>query len=259
MIGAIIGDIVGSTYEFHNTRDYNFELFPEGSSFTDDTICTIAIADAILKNDPYKNSLIRWCKRYPEKEAMFGIAFSTWFNSDNPQSYESFGNGAAMRVSPIGWAFDKESTVMRHAEWSAKCSHSHIEGIKGAITIAKSVFTLVRNHEKGRDQVHEICKYWYGADYEDRLPMAGVWDMTCMGCVPLAIHLFLNSRNFEDAIRLAISYGGDSDTLGAIVGSLAGAYYEIPEDMAEKTMSYLPSEMLNVIYQFNNRCILNRV
>lgn len=251
MIGAIIGDIAGSTYEFHNTRDYNFPLFAEGSSYTDDTICTIAIAYAILRNIPYRDSLIEWCRKYPHPMGAYGVSFSRWIQSENPQGYDSFGNGAAMRVSPIGWAYSIEATVQRHAEWSAKCSHSHPEGIKGAITIAKAVYILSHYHWKeAREQVSELCKYWYGSDYESRLPMAGQWDETCMGCVPLAIHLFLQSESFEDAIRKAVSYGGDSDTLGAIVGSLAGAYYEIPDSLVTEAMNIIPQEMRSVILRF---------
>ncbi len=255
MIGAIIGDIVGSTYELHNTQNYDFELFPQGSSFTDDTVCTIAIADAILRGISYRDSLIEWCRKYPERRAMFGSAFANWIFND-PSPYDSFGNGAAMRVSPIGWAFARENDVMRHAEESAKCSHSHEEGIKGAISIAKSVFALTHFHwEESKKQVDEICKYYYGKDYVNRLPLIGQWDATCQGCVPLAIHLFLQSRNFEDAIRLAVSYGGDSDTLASIVGALAGAYYEIPTKLKRKAMSFLPEEMQNVIREFHKKYI----
>ena len=254
MIGAIIGDIVGSTYEFHNTRDYNFELFPEGSSFTDDTICTIAIADAILKKIPYKDSLIDWCRRYPHPKGAYGASFSRWINSSDPQPYDSFGNGAAMRVSPIGWAFNNAVRIYHEAAESASCSHSHEEGIKGAAMIAQSISMLRTDYlGNSKKEVRKALMNTYGSDYEDRLPIAGVWDETCMGCVPLAIHLFLISRNFEDAIRLAVSYGGDSDTLGAIVGSLAGAFYTIPSGISKKAIRYLPKDILDVVLRFSER------
>lgn len=134
MIGAIIGDIVGSTYEFHNTQNYDFELFPQGSSFTDDTVCTIAIADAILRGISYRDSLIEWCRKYPNPKGAYGASFSRWIY--NPQPYDSFGNGAAMRVSPIGWAFSSSTIVLDEAKKSAECSHSHDEGIKGAMATA---------------------------------------------------------------------------------------------------------------------------
>lgn len=252
MTGAIIGDIVGSTYEFHNTRDYDFPLFAEGSSYTDDTICTIAVADAILKGRPYRDSLIEWCRKYPHPKGAYGASFSRWII--NPQPYDSFGNGAAMRVSPIGWAFNKSTEILEEAKKSAECSHSHEEGIKGAQAIALAVWHLSHHHRKeAKREVQNMCIELYGKDYEANLPKLGEWNETCQGCVPLAIHLFLQSENFEDAIRLAVSYGGDSDTLGAIVGSLAGAFYEIPIEIVSKATEYLPKEMLQVIRDFDKR------
>lgn len=252
MIGAIIGDIVGSTYEFHNTKDYNFDLFPEGSDFTDDTICTIAVADAILKGKPYRDSLIEWCRRYPHPKGAYGASFARWIHSDNPQPYDSFGNGAAMRVSPIGWAFNNPDMVMLEAQKSAECSHSHPEGIKGAQTTAYATYLLRLHHwATAQREITTLAQMTYGHDYQINLPKLGQWDETCQGCVPLAIHLFSLSTDFEDAIRIAVSYGGDSDTLGAIVGSLAGAYYHIPDDICKKALSYLPNDMLEVVYQFS--------
>lgn len=252
MIGAIIGDIVGSTYEFHNTRDYDFELFPEGSSFTDDTICTIAIADAILRDIPYRDSLIEWCRKYPHPKGAYGASFGRWIY--DPQPYDSFGNGAAMRVSPIGWAFTHSTNVIDEAVKSARCSHSHEEGLKGAQAIALAVWYLSHHHWKeAKEEVRKMLVQLYGKDYEANLPKLGEWNETCQGCVPLALHLFILSASFEDAIRIAISYGGDSDTLGAIVGSLAGAFYEIPKEIEEKALSYLPKEMLDVITMFNEK------
>lgn len=259
MLGAIIGDIIGSTYEFHNTRDYNFELFPEGSSFTDDTICTIAIADAILKKIPYRDSLIDWCRRYPHPKGAYGASFSRWINSSDPQPYDSFGNGAAMRVSPIGWAFNNAVRIYHEAAESASCSHSHEEGIKGAAMIAQSISMLRTDYlGNSKKEVRKALMNTYGSDYEDRLPIAGVWDETCMGCVPLAIHHLIHSESFEDAIRKAVSYGGDSDTMGAIVGSLAEAYFGIPEWMKEKALSYLPQEMIDVVSRFRMEFVNNR-
>lgn len=251
MIGAIIGDIVGSTYEFHNTFDYNFNLFPKGSSFTDDTVCTIAVADAILKGIPYRDSLLDWCRKYPHPKGAYGISFAHWIHSADPQPYDSFGNGAAMRVSPIGWAFNDPDITLAEAAKSAQCSHSHEEGIKGAQTTAFGTYLLRCYHwQKAQKEIQTLCRVTYGDDYADHLPKMGQWNETCQGCVPLAIHLFSLSEGFEDAIRIAVSYGGDSDTLAAIVGSFAGAYYEIPSDIYEPALDYLPKDMLEVIYQF---------
>ena len=255
MLGSIIGDIVGSTYEFHNTLDYNFELFPQGSTFTDDTVCTIAIADAILRGIPYRNSLHDWCNRYPHRG--YGGMFRQWIHSDNPQPYNSFGNGAAMRVSPIGWAFPHPGEAMNEARKTAECTHNHPEGIKGAETIAACVNYLVTHHDTdyARKMVNDLCAANYGPDYQHHLPEPGLFDVTCQGCVPLAVTLFLESKDFEDAIRLAVSYGGDSDTLGCIVGSLAGAAYDIPAPFKVKALSLLPEEMQTVVIHFYARFI----
>ena len=250
MIGAIIGDIVGSTYEFHNTQNYDFELFPQGSSFTDDTVCTIAIADAILRGIPYRDSLIGLCRKYPHPKGAYGASFSRWIY--DPQPYDSFGNGAAMRVSPIGWAFSKSTIVLDEAKKSAECSHSHDEGIKGAMVTALTTWYLANHNWKdAKREVQNMCIELYGKDYVANLPKIGVWDETCQGCVPLALHLFSLSQSFEDAIRIAVSYGGDSDTLGAIVGGFAGAFYEIPKEIISKALSYLPDEMVDVIRKFD--------
>ena len=252
MIGAIIGDIIGSTYEFHNTQNYDFELFPQGSSFTDDTVCTIAIADAIMRSIPYRESLIKWCRKYPHPKGAYGASFSRWIY--DPQPYDSFGNGAAMRVSAIGWAFSKSTIVLDEAKKSAECSHSHEEGIKGAMTTALATWYLANHKWKdAKKEVQNMCIELYGKDYVANLPKIGIWDETCQGCVPLALHLFSLSKSFEDAIRIAVSYGGDSDTLGAIVGSLAGAFYEIPQEIISKAMSYLPDEMVEVIRKFDEK------
>ena len=256
MIGAIIGDIVGSTYEFHNTRDYNFELFPEGSSYTDDTICTIAIADSIIRGIPYRENLIDWCRRYPHPMGAYGVSFSRWLNSPNPMPYDSFGNGAAMRVSPCGWGFLNLFEVKENAEGSAICSHNHPEGLRGARVIAESINILINPHSF--EKVIDLVRKEYGDDWEKWIPQAGQWDETCMGCVPLAIHHLIHSESFEDAIRKAVSYGGDSDTMGAIVGSLAEAYFGIPEWMKEKALSYLPQEMIDVVSRFRMEFVNNR-
>ena len=253
MLGSIIGDIIGSTYEFHNTLDYNFELFPQGSTFTDDTVCTIAVADAILRGIPYRDSLHDWCNRYPHRG--YGGMFRQWIHSDNPQPYGSFGNGAAMRVSPVGWAYSNPGQAMKEAAKTAECTHNHLEGIKGAETIAACVTYLATHHdaEYARRMVNDLCAANYGPDYKDHLPEPGEFDVTCQGCVPLAVTLFLESTNFEDAIRLAVSYGGDSDTLCCIVGSLAGAAYDIPTTLREKALSYLSEEMKTVVTEFEQK------
>ncbi len=254
MLGAIIGDIVGSTYEFNNTSDYDFELFPAKSSFTDDTVCTIAVADAILRDRPYRDCLHEWGRRYPHPIGAYGNMFARWLASDDPQPMGSYGNGSAMRVSPVGWAFATEAEVLRQAQQSAECSHSHPEGIKGAQATAQAVWYLARHHDEwAKEAVRALCATFYGPDYADHLPQPGEWDGTCQGCVPLSMHLFLLSTSFEDALRRTISYGGDSDTLGAIVGAMAGAFYGIPSDLAQRALSLLPPDMQQVVRQFEQR------
>ena len=140
MLGAIIGDIVGSKYEFNNTFDYDFEMFAEGSDFTDDSICTVAVADAILKGKTYKDSLLEWCRRYPSPKGSYGGRFSMWIHSDNPQPYGSFGNGSAMRVSPVAWLFDDLEKVIEEAAETAAPTHNHPEGIKGAMAVAHAIW-----------------------------------------------------------------------------------------------------------------------
>lgn len=252
MIGAIIGDIAGSRFEFNNTRDYNFQLFHKDCSYTDDTICTVAVADAILRGESYGDSLLRWCRKYPAPMGAYGGSFNRWIHSENPQPYNSFGNGAAMRVSPVAWAFNDSSEVMRNAMASAECTHNHQEGIIGAIATAELIF-VYRKSPNPVEFVNLIGGLYYGQDWENNLPRPGVFDETCQGCVPLAFHIIKQSSSFEDAIRKAVSYGGDSDTLAAIVGSIAEARWGIPIEMQKQALNILPRDMLKVVINFNQK------
>ena len=260
MIGAIIGDIVGSKYEFNNIFDYNFPLFSTGCNYTDDTICTIAVADAILKangkipeSTDFQQSLQNWCKKYPHPMGGYGAGFVQWINSNNPQPYDSFGNGAAMRVSPVGFACFGEAVVMRAAMNSARCSHSHTEGLIGASAVALMISRLAHSKQSAIDTIKHIANAFYGSNWQVYLPQKGIFDETCQGCVPLAFDILLKSNNFEDAIRKAISYGGDSDTLGTIVGGMAEAMFGVPQEMRDKALSYLPQEMIDVITKFEKK------
>ncbi len=249
MIGAIIGDIVGSRFEFDNTFDYNFELFHPACSFTDDTICTIAIADAIVKGTSYRESVLQWCRRYPTPMGAYGASFASWLRAANPEPYNSYGNGAAMRVSPVAWAYDSEEEVVQHAVATAAFSHNHPEGIKGATAVAVGIY-LLRTHDPSFD---DVMPRYYGAAWAAALPEKGVFDDTCQGCVPLAFHILSLSSSFEDALRRAIAYGGDSDTLGAIVGSLAEARFGVDEALRAPALRYLPTDMVAVIDAFAAR------
>lgn len=271
MLGAIIGDIVGSRWEFNSTNNYHFELFSDKNSYTDDTICTIAVADSLLKGRDYGASIHQWCRRYPHPMGGYGGRFRKWVLSDTPKPYGSFGNGSAMRVSPIGWWFDQPADLIDEATKSAECTHNHEQGIAGAIAVAASIAKCrqLRNLKKGgtitRDEIlwsginHGIYEYVQSpADFHVALEQyRNKFDETCQGTVPVAMQIILESTCFEDALRKAVSLGGDADTLGAIVGSIAEALWGIPEWIKQKALTYLPAEMLNVVDEFHKR--LNRL
>jgi len=253
MIGTIIGDIAGSIYEFDNTSDYNFPMFTNEKDFTDDTVCTIAVADAILNHRDYQEAMREWCRKYPHPMGEYGGYFFNWVMCPDPHPYNSFGNGSAMRVSPVGWLFDSENEVIEQAVKSAAITHSHPEGIKGATAIAVAIFRMRNAETKTPAIFEEVAREYYGEDAFSNLPERGLFDVTCQGCVPLALHIASQAESFEDAIRLAVAYGGDTDTVGAIVGSLAEARYEIPKEMVARAKSYLPAEMLTIVESFESR------
>lgn len=252
MIGAIIGDIIGSDYEFNNISDYNFPLFAKGSDFTDDTICTVAVADALMNGIDYETSMRKWCRKYPHPKGEYGGYFLNWVMRPDPHPYNSFGNGSAMRVSPVAWLLDNEQAVREHAEASAAITHNHPEGIRGAVAIATAIFRMRMAEVKENGIFEDVAKEFYGEDVFENLPERGYFDVTCQGCVPLSLYLASISSDFEDAVRLAVSYGGDSDTVGAIVGSLAEARYPVPEPMRQRAVSYLPKEMVRILNQFES-------
>lgn len=252
MIGAIIGDIVGSRFEFNNTNNPDFKLFTPECEFTDDTICTVAIADAILNCGDYKEYLLYWCRRYPNPMGAYGGSFNHWLHSPNPQPYYSFGNGAAMRVSPVAWALDNQPEVIREAIKTAEVSHNHPDGLIGAMVTALLIFynRKLHNHDKIDLVCDDIMTQYYG-DYEANLPQPGVFDVTCQGCVPLAWEIVKESKDFENSIRNAVVYGGDSDTLAAIVGSIAEARFGVPAELRNEALKYLPDEMVSIVEKFN--------
>ena len=255
MLGAIIGDIVGSRFEFCNwIGGKGFELFHSSCSYTDDTICTVAIAEAILEdqNKPdFKWFLLDWCKRFPHPMGGYGGSFAAWIHSENPQPYNSFGNGAAMRVSPVAWAYDDKMEMLGMAHLTASVSHDHPEGIKGAQAVAYAIW-YVRNFGYQKDELFKnLGKFYPG--WQRKQYTKGVFDETCQGTVPVAFQIIKASYSFEDAIRNAICWGGDSDTLGAIVGSIAEAIWGVPFDLAQKASEYLPDDMMDVVWRFYNK------
>lgn len=256
LYGAIIGDIVGSRFEEgYNPKKKNFELFHYQDKFTDDTIMTIAIYEAITEiidnncnaDEAYQlfiNYMQKWGRLYPG--AGYGSSFYAWLYSDMPQPYNSWGNGSAMRVSAIGNMFNTLEETEKYARISAMVSHDHVEGIKGAVAIAGAIYLARTTHSK-----KAIKKYIRNLGYTLK-PSFLVrpkyeFDVSCQGTIPVAVEAFLESKSFEDAIRIAISMGGDSDTIGAITGSIAEAFYGIPDTFIEQCNSYLDDNILSVL------------
>lgn len=248
MLGAIIGDIIGSRFEFNNTKSTDFELFTNECTYTDDTICTVAIAYAIKKGISFKDSLLYWCRKYPYPKGGYGSSFSRWIHSDDPQPYNSFGNGSAMRVSPCGWLIDDRSIALKVAKESAECTHNHPEGIKAAKCITDCIYEASIGETMSNIKKLATKKYGYNLNMTcDSIRKTNTFNETCQVTVPQALTCFLESQDFEHAIRLAVSIGGDSDTIAAITGSVAGACYPIPKWIKEKAMSYLPAEFIHIM------------
>lgn len=259
ILGAVIGDIVGSTYEFLQNKEYDFELFTDARHFSDDSVMTIAVADWLIStpkpisNDTLPAIMRKWGKKYPS--AGYGGMFRRWLLSDyedDQQPYNSLGNGAGMRVSACGYFATTLDEALHLAKLSAEVSHNHPEGIKGAQAIASAIF-LARQHQP-KTTIREYIARQFGYDMErtcDSIRPDYEFDVTCPGSCPEAIIAFLDSTNFEDAIRLAVSLGGDSDTIGAMTGGIAAAYYGIPDKIARKALDYLPEDMVEVLKEFN--------
>lgn len=247
MLGAIAGDIIGSVYEFDSLKlEYNFPLFTEESFFTDDTVLTVALADSILSGINYKTKLLEYYHLYPN--CSYGSRFHLWASSDNSQPYNSWGNGSAMRVSPVGWAYNDLETVLLKAKESAEVTHNHPEGIKGAQATAASIF-LARS-KKSKKEIKEFVEktFHYNLDLNiEDLRINYEFNESCQGTVPQAIFTFLVSDSFEDSIRKAIYIGGDSDTLAAINGSIAEAFYGgVPEEIKTEVYKRLDERLLAV-------------
>lgn len=224
MLGAIAGDVIGSVYEGNGPPSHGFPLFVRASRFTDDSVLTVAVASAIQRGGDYAGALRRWGRRYPD--AGYGGLFLQWLLADQPRPYNSYGNGSAMRVSAIGWAFDDLDAVLAQARSSAEVTHDHPEGIKGAQAVAGAVFLGRTGHDMS--EIRRLLADRFGYDCSaslDALRARGGFDVTCQGTVPSAAIAFFASRDFEDAIRNAVSLGGDADTLGCITGAIAEAYY----------------------------------
>lgn len=253
MIGAIAGDIIGSIYEWHNIKTTDFPLFAENCTFTDDTVLTVAIADAILTGSDYGEKLKEYFKFYPGRG--YGSHFAKWAASDSTKPYYSMGNGSAMRVSPVGYAFNTLKEVLDEAQKSAAPTHNHPEGIKGAQAIASLIFLARMGASKEEMKTYIEDNFAYNLNEPlDQIRIYYKHDETCPGSVPQAIRAFLESNDYEDAIRKAISIGGDSDTIACITGGIAEAYYKkLPQFIIDKVNQILDQRLKNIVDQFNQK------
>ncbi|HBA88998.1 MAG TPA: hypothetical protein DCZ75_13750 [Geobacter sp.] len=255
MIGALTGDIVGSIYEWNNIKTTDFPFFQDRCRFTDDSVLTVALAESILTGEGYGPLLKRYCRRYPD--AGYGRSFLRWAQSDDAPPYNSWGNGAAMRISPAAWAFDSLEEVLRKAEEYSVLTHDHPEGIRGAQATAAAVYLGRSGASKQeiRSYVSDTFSYDLSRTCDEIRP-GYTFDVSCQGTVPQALAAFLDSTDFESAIRLAISLGGDSDTLAGITGGIAQAYYGgVPEPIAAKTLAFLDEPLRRVTLEFQERFV----
>jgi ADP-ribosylglycohydrolase len=252
MLGAIAGDIIGSVYESRSRRIKTkvFPLFNPYCHFTDDSVLTVAVAQAIVEQRPYLETLCELGQRYPH--AGYGGRFRRWLFSSHPQPYNSWGNGSAMRVSPVGWGFATKEDVLREATRSAEITHNHPEGIKGAQAVALAVF-LARTgvtREGLQAEIHNTFGYDLNRRVDGIRPHYA-FDSSCQGSVPEAIIAFLDSTSWEDAVRNAVSLGGDSDTLACITGAIAEAFYgAVPEPVARQVQALLTSDLWDITRRF---------
>lgn len=250
LLGAVAGDVIGSVYEWEGCKRVDFPLFTSRSTFTDDTVMTVANAEWLSEGGDLVRIMQRYGRRYPY--AGYGGSFRRWIVSDSPQPYHSFGNGSAMRVSPVGWAFDTLEATLQAARKSAEVTHNHPEGIKGAQATAACIF--LAREGKSKDFIKAYVADTFGYDLNrtcDEIRPSYRFDVTCQGSVPESIIAFLESESYEHAVRLAVSLGGDADTMGAIAGSIAEAFYGgVPEPIKSEVVKRLPAEFAVVLKKF---------
>lgn len=250
MIGAIAGDIIGSVYEWDPIKTKDFPLFSSGCFFTDDTVLTVALADSILTGTPYRDNLKVYYQHYPNRG--YGGSFHRWAQSGSSAPYSSWGNGAAMRISPAGFAYDDLDTVLVKTEEFTAVTHNHPEGLKGGQATAAAVFLAHTGSSK--DQIKEYIESRFDHDLSrhiDEIRPAYTFTESSQGTVPQAVRAFLDSTDFEDAIRNAISLGGDADTLACITGGIAQAYYgDVPDPITDRVYAILDDRLRGVVQRF---------
>ncbi|ESA36299.1 adp-ribosylation crystallin j1 [Leptolyngbya sp. Heron Island J] len=252
MLGAITGDVIGSVYEFEAHKTKNFSLFTDQSTFTDDTILTVAVADVLLHGGTYTDVFKRYYRRYPNPSGGYGARFQAWAASTDSQPYNSWGNGSAMRVSPVAYAHQELEQVLTAAEQTAIATHNHPEGIKGAQATAAAIFLARQGQSKATIKQYIETQFSYDLNRSlEQIRPSYRFNESCQETVPEAIIAFLESTNFTDAIRNAVSLGGDADTLTCITGSIAEAFYgEVPGAIADQVWGLLPEDLKTVIVQF---------
>lgn len=265
MYGAILGDIIGSPYEFdRGEKRKDFQLFDSRCEFTDDTVMTIAVADAVMNwmeigdDDPEQlpcfliGSMQRWGRAYPH--AGYGARFGKWLWDDDPEPYNSFGNGSAMRVSSVGWLFNSLHDTRLIAEKTACVTHDHLEGIKGAYSVAEAIWMAIRTRDKAHIRWCIETRYGYDLNRTcDEIRPGYHHVESCQETVPEAMIAYLEGNDFEDVIRNAVSLGGDCDTLTCIAGSIAEAHYGVPEWMKKECRKRIPDEMIRVLDRFEKK------
>ena len=255
IIGAVAGDVIGSAYEFNPTRDYNFELFTPKSTFTDDTVLTMANALWLLEDEHHTperlvNIMLDMCWKYPDRG--YGGRFARWIHDTDPQPYNSFGNGSAMRVSPIGYYAKTLDEALALAKISAEVTHNHPEGIKGAQATAAAIFLARKGMSKQeiRDYIAQTFNYDMSRTLDEIRPTF-TFDETCQHTVPEAITCFLEGKDFEDVVRLSVALAGDADTIAAIAGSISSAVDEVPAEISQPVIALLSEEFCTTLLRFN--------
>jgi ADP-ribosylglycohydrolase len=255
MLGAIAGDVIGSVHEFTATKSTDFALFVPMSRFTDDTVLAVAVADCIMNGRDYVDAYHEYANAYPK--AGYGAQFRQWFGSGSRLPYNSFGNGSAMRVPAVGFAFDTLDEVLQHAKRSAEVTHNHPEGIKGAQATAAAIFMARQRMSKQdiKTALEQMFAYDLGRRLDDMRP-GYTFDESCQGTVPQALVAFFESSDYEDAVRKSVSLGGDADTLACITGAVAEAHYRgVPAHIAEATMALLDDRLRQVVTDFRARYV----
>ena len=266
MLGCVIGDIVGSIYEFANIKSKDFQFFGNGVEYTDDSILAIATADWILNCGDVASYYAKYTELYPDPMGGYGTSFKVWAiryaRTGYAEAYNSCGNGSAMRICPVGWTFDDIEDVLKYSKLSAECTHNHPEGIKGAQATAASILLARQGASKKEIESFVIKRFGYDLsmsvqELQKRYSWQGIDGEgnggLCQESVPQAMICALQATDFEDAVRNAISIGGDSDTIGCIAGGIAEALYGIPQNIYDKGLSYLPNDLKNLILKFEEK------